>query len=31
MSAELFTEPVGPGVPWVLTVTGPDVKMMPGP
>jgi len=31
MLVEVVTDPVGPGVPWVLTVIGPDVKMMPGP
>jgi hypothetical protein len=31
MVAVLVTAPPAPRVPWVLTVIGPDVKMMPGP
>jgi len=30
MSVELVTDPPA-GVPWVLTVMGPEVKKMPGP
>src|SRR5262245_40838914 len=31
MSAELVTDPPAPGVPWVLTASGPEVNSVAGP
>jgi len=31
MLAELVTDPLGPVVPWVLTVSWPELKKMAGP